>query len=82
MDISQLIKETKLTISVKANSAKTKIRSWDPEKKVLKIEIKSPAEKNKANLEIIKFFSRLLKKNVKIISGCTSKTKVLKLIEK
>ena len=68
--------DSPLRILVKANAAKTEIVGW--EGNVLKVAVKAPAEKNKANIEIIKFFSKLTKKQVKIISGKTSKRKVLK----
>lgn len=72
-------KNKRLTIVVKPNSPKNKIIKWDSEKKVLIVEIKALAEKNKANIEIVKFFSKLLKKKVKIVSGFNSKKKVLQL---
>ena len=41
--------------------------------------IKEKAENNKANKEIIKFFSKLLRKKVEIIKGLRSGEKVLKV---
>lgn len=79
-NILPLFKEGKLTLSVKPNSAKNEIKEWNKEKQILKINIKAPAENNKANIEIIKFFNKLLKKNVKIVSGLSSKKKVLKIV--
>lgn len=80
MNILEYFKNDKLNINVKANSSKNEIINWDNEKKRLNVKIKAPAEDNKANIEILKFFSKLLKKKVKIISGFTSKKKILKLI--
>ena len=65
-------------IIVKANSAKNEIVKFDKERKAYRVNIKEKAEDNKANIEIIKFFSKLLKKKVKIIKGLKSKEKVLK----
>ena len=80
MDILDYFVNDKITIYVKTNSSKNKIVEWLPDKKMLKVEIKALPEKGKANLEIVKFFSKLLKKKVKISSGLTSKRKVIRII--
>ena len=67
-----------IKIIVKTNSKKTQITSYDKIRKAYKVEVKAPPEKNKANIEIEKYFSKLLKQKVKITSGKTSKTKILK----
>lgn len=69
------ISKSKLVVKVKPNSPKTKIISIGPD--CIKMEVKAPPENNKANIEIIKFFSKLSKKNVKILFGLTSKTKTV-----
>lgn len=69
----------RLTIHVKPNAPQTEIISGDIEKHWLKIAVHAPPEDNKANTEVIKFFSRILKKRVGIIQGLTSKTKVLRI---
>jgi len=73
------IKERVFKIIVKANSAKNEIVKFDYGRKAYRVNIKEKAEDNKANIEIIKFFSKLLKKKVKIIKGLKSKEKVLKV---
>jgi len=72
------IKERVFKIIVKPNSAKNEIKKFDEGRKAYRVNIKEKAEDNKANIEIIKFFSKLLKKKVKIIKGLKSKEKVLK----
>ncbi len=72
------IKEEIFKIIVKPNSAKNEILKFDEGRKAYRVSIKEKAEDNKANIEIIKFFSKLLKKKVKIIKGLKSKEKVLK----
>jgi len=67
-----------ITIIVKANAKQTKILNYDSSRKAYRFEVKAPAEKNKANIEIEKYFSKLFKKQVKIASGKTSKIKILK----
>ncbi|MDP7458122.1 MAG: DUF167 domain-containing protein [Candidatus Woesearchaeota archaeon] len=68
-----------IKIIAKPNSKKTEITEFDKEKNLYKVNVKAPPENNKANIDIIKFFSKLSKKKVKIIKGKTSKQKVLKL---
>lgn len=78
MDITSYIKDNSLKIIVKPNSKKNEIIGYDSQKQALKLAIKAPPENNKANIEVIKFFNRLTKKQVKIIKGLTSKEKLLK----
>ncbi len=78
MNISEFIIGNKLSIVVKTNSPKTQITGYDNTKKALKVDVHAQPEKGKANAEIIKFFSKLTKKKVSIISGKTSKNKTLK----
>ena len=73
MDISGFIKDSSLKIIVKPNSNKNEIIEYLPEKQALKVAIKAPPEDNKANIEIIKFFNRLTKKQTRIVAGLTSK---------
>jgi uncharacterized protein len=67
-----------LAIIVKPNSPKNRITYYDGSRNALRVDIKAHPEDGKANIEVIKFFSRLTKKDVKIIKGHTSKNKVLK----
>lgn len=72
------IKESNFKIIVKANSHKNEVMSYDSERKAYRVNIKARAEDNKANIEIIKFFSKLLKKRVRILTGLKSKEKIIK----
>ena len=58
---------------------KNEIVKFDKERQAYRVNIKEKAEDNKANIEIIKFFSKLLKKKVKIIKGLRSKEKIIKI---
>ncbi len=78
-DIDSYIKNNTLKIIVKPNSPKTEIIKWDNEKQALRIAVKAPPEKGKANTAIIKFFSKLLKKKVLIVSGKANKEKLLRI---
>ena len=76
--IKQYLDNDSLSIIVKPNSPKNRIIGYDEARKSLKVEIKAPPEEGKANLEVIKFFSKITGKNVRIIAGMTSKRKKLK----
>ena len=78
MNLIDYIQDNKLTIIVKANAPKNRLIAYDEKKAVLQIEIKAKAENNKANTEIVKFFTQLANKHVKIISGRNSRKKLLK----
>lgn len=78
MDICGYVIGEKLKIVVKTNAPKTNIVGFDREKNALKVNVHAQPEKGKANAEIIKYFSKLTKKKVEIVSGLKSKTKLLK----
>ena len=77
MDISAFIKNNHLTILAKPNAPKTKITGFLGNK--IKIDVHAQPEDGKANKEIIKFFKKNYKLNIEIISGKTSKEKLLKI---
>lgn len=77
LDINSYIKDNKLKIIVKPNAKKTEIIGFDDARQALRVNIKSAPEKGKANLEVIKFFSKILSKKVIIDSGLSSKSKIL-----
>ena len=60
-----------ITVKVKPNSPKFSINVKD---KII-IHCKSPPEKNKANLEIMKELKKLFKKDVEIVSGSKTRNK-------
>ena len=74
--LKQILALPSITIKVKPNSPKTEI--IEIKNNILKVAVKAPAEQNKANIELIKFFSKLTNKKVKIIKGLTSKLKILR----
>lgn len=69
-----------IKINVKVNKDNTKITDFDKENNLFILNIKSIPEKGKANLEIIKYFKKQFNLNIKIISGLTSRKKILKII--
>ena len=68
-----------IKIIVKPNSKENKIVKFDENKEAYVVNIKAKPEKNKANIEIIKFFSKLLKKKITIIKGLKSREKIIKV---
>ncbi len=76
----KLINIKKFKIIVKPNSASNEIIGYDKDKQAYKLNIKSPADKNKANKEIIKFLTKTFKKKVRIKSGLTSKVKMIEVV--
>lgn len=76
--IESFIKNNRLKIKVRPNSPKTEITGH--ENHVIRVNVAAPADKDKANRELIKFLSKLLKKKVRIASGLKSREKVLEII--
>ncbi len=75
VNISELSGRVK--ILVKPNAKKDEMLGWDETREAFRVAIAAPAEENKANIAVIKFFSKLTKKQVRILSGLRSKEKVL-----
>ena len=81
MDELELPKSGSFTIIVKAGQRKSEVVSYDSGREAFRVNIKEKAENNKANVEIVKFFKRQIKKDVKIVKGITSKEKVIRIVE-
>ncbi len=45
------------------------------------VKLKSPPEDNKANIELLKVLKKYFKKEVRIISGFTSRNKVVEVLD-
>ena len=69
----------RVKIIVRPNSPKTEIITYDKARDAWRIMVAAPPEKGRANREIIKFFSKKFKKKVEIISGSSSRNKVLQI---
>ncbi|MFW6383737.1 MAG: DUF167 family protein [Nanoarchaeota archaeon] len=78
--ISDCIEGNNLKIIVKPNSKKTELIGVDTENKVVRIDLKEPAENNRANVELLKFLKKQLKKEVRIKKGLNSKEKILEIL--
>lgn len=73
------IREKTFKIIVRANAGSNEITGFDDSRKAYRINIAAKAEDNKANIEIIKFFRKELKKDVKIVSGLKRREKIIKI---
>lgn len=67
----------RINLKVRTNAPETKITK--EENNLIYLDVHAKPENNEANIEIIKFFSRLYKKPVTIIAGLRSKRKVLEI---
>ena len=77
-NMNEISEKSSVNILVKTNCKKTLIKDYDKEKDVYLVDVSKEPENNKANFEIIKLFSKLTKKKVKIIKGSKSNKKTLK----
>ena len=76
------IREGDIKLILKPNSPKNRIVKFDSEKNAYRVDINTPAKNNKANIELVKFLSRTLKKDVKILKGFKSREKLIKISPK
>ena len=76
----QINKRDKFKVIVKHSSKKNEIIEFDKESNIYKISVAAPADKNKANKELVKFLSKTLGKQVRIKSGLKSKEKIIEVI--
>ena len=79
--INSRINSGHLKILARPNSSKTMIVGWDELRSALRVNVHAKPEDNEANIEIVKFFSKLLKKKVVIKSGLRSREKILHIID-
>jgi uncharacterized protein len=79
MALTEYIKDKSFYVIVKPNSKKTEFLCYDENKKALRIALHAAPEKGEANVELVKFLKKELKCSIKIISGFTSKLKLVKI---
>lgn len=73
------IKSRKFKIIAKPNAKENKIECFDIKKNAYRISIKAKPHNNDANIELIKFLSKALKKRIRICSGFKSKEKIVEI---
>jgi uncharacterized protein (TIGR00251 family) len=69
--------ESIFRVYARPNARETRLLGWDEEKKAYRMDVKARPEDGKANLEIIKYLTKHLKKKVAIKSGHTSRIKTI-----
>ncbi len=69
----------KISIKIHPNSSREEIKKISDEN--FEVWIKEKAEKNKANMAVIKLLKKYFKKSVKIKSGFISKNKIVDIGE-
>jgi uncharacterized protein (TIGR00251 family) len=62
---------------VRSNAVRNEILSADSS--TMKVAVAAPAEKGRANLELIRFLSKKLKCQVRIVSGFEKKAKIIEI---
>ncbi|HLC20214.1 MAG TPA: DUF167 domain-containing protein [Candidatus Nanoarchaeia archaeon] len=72
------IKNNVLEVKVIPNATKTEIVSI--ENNVVKVRVAAPPDKNKANVELLKFLKKEFGLKFKLKSGATSREKVLEVV--
>ena len=72
--------KTHFKILVKTNKPKTIINSYEKDRDLFLVNLHAQPIDGKANIEIIKFFKKNYKMNVEIISGKTSKEKLIRIL--
>lgn len=69
-----------IKVEVKPSAKSNEVLGWMPEKEAFKVSVKAPPEGGKANAELARFFSKLLGAEVRVVSGHTSKRKMLRVL--
>jgi uncharacterized protein len=72
-----LPKQGTITVRVSTGKRATKVIGFDPEKKYWKIELAAKPVEGEANKELVKFLSKLLSRQVRIVKGLKSREKIL-----
>ncbi|MFH1064949.1 MAG: DUF167 family protein [Nanoarchaeota archaeon] len=69
-----------IKVIVKTKSGKSELVGFDEAKQAYRVNVKAVPEQGKANIEVMKILKKHFKKDVKIISGFTSKEKLVQLL--
>lgn len=81
MDAKTSLESGSIEIIVRPNAKKTQIIKFDEQKNAFRVDISEPAKDNRANVEVVRFFSKLIGKRVEILKGLTSKSKVIRIVQ-
>jgi uncharacterized protein (TIGR00251 family) len=78
MKISDYIKSGTLSVHAKPNSPKTEVVGWDEPKQCLKIAVAAVPDKDRANIELLKFLKKETGMKPELVSGAKSRDKVIR----
>ncbi len=80
MDFLQiLLPKNRILILARPNSGKTEILEYREKEDLFVVAVKAPPVDGKANAEIERYFSKTLKKKIRIIGGKRGKRKILEV---
>lgn len=79
-EIRRHLKGDRLTLKVIPKAARTELAGTDPSG-VLRIRLKAVPEKGEANKELLRFLSKALRQQVRLVRGATSRTKTVEIDE-
>lgn len=80
MDILPYAQNGVLKVFVKPNKMQSVVEGYDSSRNAVIIHISAPSDKDKANRELVRFLSRMLKKRVEIVKGMRGREKYVKII--
>lgn len=66
-----------IKVIVKTKSGKSEVAGFDEARQAYKVNVKAAPEKGEANVEVLKVLKKHFKKDFRIISGFTSKEKLI-----
>ena len=75
-----MIKEKSFMVLVKAGSKKTEFLGFDKDRGTYVVAVAAPAKKNKANIGLVKFLTKLTGRMVVIKSGLSSRLKIVDVV--
>jgi len=78
MGLKEFIKNNMLSVHAKPNASKTEILGWDESKKSLRIAVGAVPDKDRANIELLKFLKKESGMKCELVSGAKSRDKIVR----
>ena len=72
--------DSSFKIIVRTGKRETKVTSFDEAQNMFYVDVKGKPIENEANIDILKYFKKLLKNPVRIKAGLTSKSKLIEIL--
>ena len=79
MKVPDYIKSGTLSVHAKPNSPRTEVIGWDESKQALKIAVAAVPDKDRANIELLKFLKKETGMKCELVSGARSRDKLVRL---